>query len=128
MYEEYVKLAREGFKPFLKQAENNTDLAVKLLRTHTDNAVELIEGHLAHYKALAATHDLNAIVEMNMQYVEALRDKMVAVAREDAVTYEAAYTEASKIFEGSLAEAQVQAKKAAENIEKEFSKVVNKAA
>ena len=128
MYEDFVKLAQDSLKPAMKLAENNTALAVKLVQAQADNAAELMQGNLDHVKALVETKDLNAAVEMQQKYVEALNDKLVNAAKENAAVIEAAVTEAGKIFEGSLAEVQAQAKKTVENIEKEISKAGKKAA
>ena len=78
--------------------------------------------------AIAATKDLNAAVEMQQKYVESLNEKLVTAARENAAAIEAAVSEAGKIFEGSLADVQAQAKKTVEKIEKEMSKAGKKAA
>ena len=128
MYEDFVKLAQDSLKPVMKLAENNTALAVKLVQAQADNAAELLQGNLDHVKALVETKDLNAAVEMQQKYVEALNDKMVNAAKENAAAIEAAVSEAGKIFEGSLAEVQAQAKKTVENIEKEMSKAGKKVA
>ncbi len=127
MYEDFVKMAQESLKPAMKLAENNTALAVRLMRSQADNAAELMQGNLDHVKALAETKDLNEVVEMQQKYVEALNDKLVGVAKENAAAIEAAIAEAGKIFEGSLAEVQAQAKKTVENIEKEINKAGKKA-
>ncbi len=128
MYEDFVKLAQDSLKPMMKLAENNTALAVKLMKAQSDSATELLEGNLAHMQALAKTNDLNAAVEMQQKYVEALNEKLLTSAKENASAIEAAMTEAGKIFEGSLAEVQAQAKKTVENIEKEMNKASKKAA
>ena len=128
MYEDFVKLAQDSMKPMMKMAENNTALAVKLLRAQSDNAVEPMQGNLAHAQALVETKDLNAAVEMQTKYLEGLNEKLVTAARENVAAIEAAMTEAGKIFEGSMAEVQAQAKKTVEKIEKEMSKAGKKAA
>jgi hypothetical protein len=128
MYEDFMKMAQESLKPMLKMAENNTALAVKLMQAQADTTAEMLKGNLAHFQALAETKDLNAAVEMQQKYVEALNEKLVVVARDNATAVEAAITEAGKIFEGSIAEVQAQAKKTAESIEKEISKAGKKAA
>lgn len=122
MYEEFVKVAQDAMKPAMKLAENNTALAVKLLQNNATNAVEVMEGNLAHVKALAETDDLNVALEMQQKYVEGLNEMLVKAAKENTVAVETAVTEAGKIFEGSMAEAQAQAKKTVEKIEKEISK------
>lgn len=128
MYEEFMKMAQDSMKPAMKMAENNTALAVKLMQAQADNAAELMQGNLAHIKSLAETKDLNAVVEMQQKYVEALNEKLVAVAKENTAAIEAAVAEAGKIFEGSMAEAQAQAKKTVAKMEKEISKAGKKAA
>ena len=128
MYEDFMKVAQESMKPMLKMAENNTAMAVKLMKAQADTTAEMMQSNLEHLQALAATKDLNAAVEMQQKYVEAVNEKLVAVARDNAGVIEAAMTEAGKIFEGSLAEVQAQAKKAAETMEKEISKASKKAA
>lgn len=128
MYEDFVKLAQDSLKPAMKLAENNTALAVKLMQSQADNAAELMQSNLAHVQALVATKDLNEAVEMQQKYVETLNEKLVAAAKENATAIEAAVSEAGKIFEGSLAEVQAQAKKTVENIEKEMNKAGKKAA
>ena len=128
MYEDFVKLAQDSLKPALKLAENNTALAVKLVQAQADNAAEMMQNNLDHVKALVETKDLNVAVELQQKYVESLNDKLVNVAKENAAVIEAAVTEAGKIFEGSLAEVQAQAKKTVENIEKEISKAGKKVA
>ena len=128
MYEDFMKMAQDSMKPMLKLAENNTALVVKMLHSQTENAAELMQSNLAHVQALAATKDLNAAVEMQQKYVETLNEKMVTVAKENAAVVEAAVSEAGKIFEGSLAEVQAQAKKTVENIEKEMNKAGKKKA
>jgi hypothetical protein len=128
MYEDFMKMAQESLKPMLKMAENNTALAVKLMQAQADTTAEMLKGNLAHFQALAETKDLNAAVEMQQKYVEALNEKLVTVAKDNATAVEAAITEAGKIFEGSIAEVQAQAKKTAESIEKEISKAGKKAA
>ena len=122
MYEEFVKVAQDAMKPAMKMAENNTALTVKLLQNNAANAVEVMQGNLAHVKALTETKDVNAAVEMQQKYVEALNEMMVNMAKENAALVETAVTEAGKIFEGSMAEVQAQAKKTVENIEKEMTK------
>ena len=128
MYEDFVKMAQDSLKPAMKLAENNTALAVKLLQAQADSAADLMQSNLDHVKALMETKDLNAAVEMQQKYVEMLNDKLVGSAKENAAVIEAAITEAGKIFEGSLAEVQAQAKKTVENIEKEMSKAGKKKA
>ena len=126
MYEDFVKLAQDSLKPAMKLAENNTALAVKLMQSQAENAAELMQGNLAHVQALVETKDLNDVVEMQQKYVESLNDKMVTAAKENVAAIEAAVSEAGKIFEGSLAEVQAQAKKTVENIEKEMNKAGKK--
>ena len=128
MYEDFMKMAQESMKPMMKLAENNTALAVKLMKAQADATAEMMQGNLVHVQALAETKDLNAAVEMQQKYVEELNEKMVTASKENAAVIEAAVTEAGKIFEGSLAEVQAQAKKTAESIEKEISKAGKKAA
>ena len=128
MYEDFVKLAQDSLKPMMKLAENNTALAVKLMSAQSESVAELMESNLAHAQALAKTNDLNAAVEMQQKYVEELNDKLLTAAKENVAAIEAAVTEAGKIFEGSLAEVQAQAKKTVENLEKEINKAGKKAA
>ena len=131
MYEDFMKMAQDSMQPMLKMAENNTAMAVKLVKAQADATTELMQGNLAHVQKLAETKDLNVAVEMQQKYVETVNEKLAAVARDNAAVIEAAVTEAGKIFEGSMAEVQAQAKKAAETMEKEInkaSKAVKKAA
>jgi hypothetical protein len=128
MYEDFIKLAQESLKPVMKLAENNTALAVKLMQAQADSAAEMMQGNLAHVQALVETKDLNVAVEMQQKYVEAVNEKLAIVAKDNAAVVEAAATEAGKIFEGSIAEVQAQAKKTAESIEKEIGKAGKKAA
>lgn len=128
MYEDFMKMAQESLKPVVKMAENNTALAVKLMQRQTESASELLQGNLAHMKALVETKDLNAAVEMQQKYVESLNEKLIDSAKENVAAIEAAISEAGKIFEGSFAEVQAQAKKTVENIEKEINKAGKKAA
>ncbi len=128
MYEDFMKMAQESMKPMLKMAENNTALAVKLMKAQADTTTEMMQGNLAHVQALVETKDLNVAVEMQQKYVEGLNEKMAEIAKENAAVVEAAATEAGKIFEGSIAEVQAQAKKTADSIEKEISKAGKKAA
>ncbi len=128
MYEDFMKLAQDSLKPAMKLAENNTALAVKLMQSQAENAAELMQNNLAHVQALVETKDLNEVVEMQQKYVESLNEKLVTAAKENAAAIEAAVTEAGKIFEGSLADVQAQAKKTVEKIEKEMNKTGKKAA
>jgi phasin family protein len=128
MYEDFMKMAQESMKPMLKMVENNTAMAVKLMKAQAETTTELMQGNLAHLQALAGTKDMNAAVEMQQKYVESMNEKLVSVSRDNAAVIEAAVTEAGKIFEGSIAEVQKQAKKAAESMEKEISKAGKKAA
>jgi phasin family protein len=128
MYEDIMKMAQESMKPMLKMVESNTALAVKLMQAQADTTAELMQSNLAHLQALSVTKDLNAAVEMQKNYVEVLNEKLVNVAKDNAGVIEAAATEAGKIFEGSIAEVQAQAKKTAESIEKEIGKAGKKAA
>ena len=128
MYEDFMKMAQESMKPMLKMAENNTALAVKLMQAQAETTAEMMQSNLAHVQALVETKDMNAAIEMQQKYVEALNEKLVTTAKENAAVVEAAITEAGKIFEGSLAEVQAQAKKTAQNIEKEMAKAGKKAA
>ena len=128
MYEDFMKMAQESMKPMMKMAENNTAMAVKLMKAQAETSAELMQSNLAHLQALAETKDLNVAVEMQQKYAETLNEKLANVARDNAAVVEAAVTEAGKIFEGSIAEVQAQAKKAAESIEKEIGKAGKKAA
>jgi len=128
MYEDFMKMAQESLKPVMKLAENNTALAVKLMQTQAETTAEMMQSNLSHVQALVETKDLNVAVEMQQKYVETLNEKLVTVAKDNAAVIEAAVTEAGKIFEGSLAEVQAQAKKTAQNIEKEMAKASKKAA
>ena len=128
MYEDFVKLAQDSLKPAMKLAENNTALAVSLVKTQAGNAAELLQGNLDHVKALVETKDLNVAVELQQKYVTSLNEKLVVATKENAAAIQAAVTEAGKIFEGSMAEVQAQAKKAVEKIEEEINKVGQKAA
>ncbi len=128
MYEDFMKMAQESMKPMMKMAENNTALAVKMMQSQAEIATEMMQSNLAHVQALAEVKDLNVAVEMQQKYVEALNEKLMTVAKENTAVVEAAVTEAGKIFEGSLAEVQAQAKKTAQNIEKEIAKAGKKAA
>ena len=122
MYEEFVKVAQDAMKPAMKMAENNTAMAVKLMKAQADTTAEMMQSNLAHVQALVEVKDLNVAVDMQQKYVESVNEKLTAVARDNAAVIEAAMTEAGKIFEGSMAEVQAQAKKAAETMEKEISK------
>lgn len=128
MYEDFMKMAQESMKPMMKMAENNTALAVKMMQSQAEIATEMMQSNLAHVQALAEVKDMNVAVEMQQKYVETLNEKLMTVAKENATVIEAAVTEAGKIFEGSLAEVQAQAKKTAQNIEKEIAKAGKKAA
>ena len=108
-------------------ADESVEVKVKEERIGSGTA-ELMQSNLAHLQALSVTKDLNAAVEMQKNYVEVLNEKLVNVAKDNAGVIEAAATEAGKIFEGSIAEVQAQAKKAAESLEKEISKAGKKAA
>jgi predicted transcriptional regulator len=121
MYEDFMKMAQESMKPMMKMAENNTAFQAEI-------ATEMMQSNLTHVQALAEVKDMNVAVEMQQKYVEALNEKLMAVAKENTAVIEAAVTEAGKIFEGSLAEVQAQAKKTAQNIEKEIAKAGKKAA
>ncbi|MCP5010476.1 MAG: hypothetical protein GY942_10890, partial [Aestuariibacter sp.] len=98
------------------------------MKAQSDNAAELMQNNLAHVQALVETKDLNVAVELQQKYVEALNEKLTTVAKDNAAAVEAAVTEAGKIFEGSLADVQAQARKTAQNIEKEITKASKKAA
>ena len=128
MYEDFMKMAQESMKPMMKMAENNTAMAVKLMKAQAETSAELMQSNLAHLQALAETKDLNVAVEMQQKYVETLNEKLATVAKDNAAVVEAAVTEAGKIVEGSMAEVQAQAKKAAESLEKEIGKAGKKAA
>jgi phasin family protein len=128
MYEDFMKMAQDSMKPMLKMVENNTAMAVKLMKAQADTTTELMQSNLAHVQKLVETKDLNTAVEMQQKYVESVNEKLATVARDNAAVIEAAVTEAGKIFEGSMAEVQAQAKKAAESMEKEISKAGKKAA
>jgi 4-hydroxy-3-methylbut-2-en-1-yl diphosphate synthase IspG/GcpE len=128
MYEDFMKMAQESMKPMLKMVENNTALAVKLMQAQADTTAEMLQSNLAHVQALVETKDLNVAVEMQQKYVETVNEKLAIVAKDNAAVVEAAVTEAGKIFEGSIAEVQAQAKKTAESIEMEISKAGKKAA
>jgi 4-hydroxy-3-methylbut-2-en-1-yl diphosphate synthase IspG/GcpE len=128
MYEDLIKLAQDSMKPMMKLAENNTALAVKLMQTQAQNTSEMLQGNLVHVQALVETKDLNAAVEMQQKYVESLNEKMAVVAKDNALVVESAVTEAGKIFEGSIAEVQAQAKKTVETLEQEMAKAGKKAA
>ena len=128
MYEDFMKMAQESMKPMLKMVESNTALAVKLMQAQADTTTEVMQGNLAHLQALSVTKDLNAAVEMQQKYVEMLNEKLVNVAKDNATVIESAVTEAGKVLEGSIADVQAQAKKAAANLEKEISKAGKKAA
>lgn len=128
MYENFVKLAQEGLKPVMKLAENNTSLAVNLLKSQSEQAAELLQSNLNHFQALTATKDVNELVQLQQKYVETLSTKLVSVGKENAAAVEAALSEAGKVFEGTLANVQAQAKKTVEKAEKEMNKAVKKAA
>ena len=81
MYEDFMKMAQESLKPMLKMAENNTALAVKLMQAQADTTAEMLKGNLAHFQALAETKDLNAAVEMQQKYVEALNESSLLSPR-----------------------------------------------
>jgi len=128
MYEDFVKLAQDSMKPVMTLAENNTAMVVNLLKSQSEKTAELMQSNLAHLQALAATKDVNAAVQLQQKYVETLNEKWVAASKENAAAVEAAMTEAGKVFEGSLAEVQAQAKKTVEKLEKEMTKAGKKAA
>jgi hypothetical protein len=128
MYEDFVKMAQDSLKPVMKLSENNTALAVKLLNSQSVQTVEMLESNLAQVQVLAGAKDLNNAVELQQKYVESMGEKLLGVAKENAATIETAVGEASKLFEGSMAEAQEQAKKAVEKISKEVNKAGKKAA
>ena len=124
MYQNFMKLAQDSLKPVMKLAENNTALAVNLLKSQSEQTADLIESNLSHLQALVTTKDVNEVVQLQQKYVEVLGEKLVAVGKENAAVVEAAISEVGKAFEGSLAEVQAQAKK----VEKEITKAVKKAA
>ena len=128
MYQEFVKLAQENIKPVMKLAESNTALAVNLFKSQSEKTVDIMQSNLAHLQALSASKDVNEVVSLQQKYVEELGEKWVAASRENAAAVEAAVTDAGKVLEGSIADAQAQAKKTVEKIEKEISKVAKKAA
>ena len=128
MYQDFLKLTQDSLKPVMQLAENNTALAVSLLKSQSEKTVELLESNLAHLNALAETKDVNKAMQLQQQYVETLGEKLINVSKENAAAVEAAMSEAGKLFEGSLAEVQAQAKKTVEKLEKEIGKVAKKSA
>ena len=128
MYQDFLKLTQDSLKPVMQLAENNTALAVSLMKSQSEKTVELLESNLAHLNALAETKDVNKAMQLQQQYVETLGEKLVNASKENAAAVEAAMNEAGKLFEGSLAEVQAQAKKTVEKLEKEMSKVAQKKA
>lgn len=128
MYEDFVKMAQESMKPVMKLAESNTALAVNLLKSQSEKTAELMQANLTHLQALSVTKDMNEAVQMQQKYVESLGEKLLEASKENAAVVESALTEAGKVFEGSLAEVQAQAKKTVEKIEKEMNKASKKAA
>ena len=128
MYQDFVKLTQDSLKPVMKLAESNTALAVNLMKSQSEKTVELMESNLAHLNALAETKDVNKAMQLQQQYVESLGEKLINASKENAAAVEAAISEAGKLFEGSLAEVQAQAKKTVEKLEKEMSKVAKKSA
>lgn len=128
MYQDFLKLTQDSLKPVMQLAENNTALAVSLMKSQSEKTVELLESNLAHLNALAETKDVNKAMQLQQQYVETLGEKLVNASKENAAAVEAAMNEAGKLFEGSLAEVQAQAKKTVEKLEKEMSKVAKKKA
>ncbi len=128
MYEDFVKLAQENLKPVMKLAENNTALVVNLMKSQSEKAAEIMQSNLTHLQALSASKDVNEAVHLQQKYAEELGEKWVVASKENAAVVEAALTEAGKVFEGSLAEVQAQAKKTVEKIEKEMTKAAKKAA
>jgi Mor family transcriptional regulator len=98
------------------------------MQAQSEQTAQLMQNNLAHVQALVETKDLNVAVEMQQKYVEALNEKLATVAKDNSAVVEVAVSEAGKIFEGSLAEVQAQAKKTAANIEKEIAKASKKAA
>ena len=100
MYEDFMKMAQESMKPMLKMAENNTAMAVKLMKAQSDTTAEMLQSNLlAHVQALVETKDLNVAVEMQQKYVETVNEKLVTVAKDNAAVVEAAMiTEAGKIL------------------------------
>ena len=128
MYEDFVKLAQESIKPVMQLAEKNTALAVSLMKSQSEKTAEFMQSNLTHLQALAATKDVNEAVQLQQKYVEEMGEKLVAASKENAVAVEAALAEAGKVFEGSLAEVQAQAKKTVEKLEKEMNKAAKKAA
>ena len=128
MYEDMMKMAQDSMKPMMKMVESNTAFAVKMMQSQSASVSSLMQDNLAHLQALTATKDMNAALEMQQKYVDSLNEKMANVAKENSAVVEAAISEAGKIFEGSFAEVQAQAKKTVEKLEKEMSKVAKKAA
>ena len=128
MYEDFLKMTQDSLKPVMKLAENNTALAVNLMKSQSEKTAELLESNLAHLNALVATKDVNEAVQIQQKYVETLGEKLVEASKENAASVEAAMTEAGKLFEGSLAEVQAQAKKTVAKLEKEVTKAAKKKA
>ena len=93
MYEDFMKVAQESMKPMLKMAENNTAMAVKLMKAQADTTAEMMQSNLAHVQALVEVKDLNVAVDMQQKYVESVNEKLTAVARDNAAVIEAAMTE-----------------------------------
>lgn len=118
MYQDFLKLTQDSLKPVMQLAENNTALAVSLMKSQSEKTVELLESNLAHLNALAETKDVNKAMQLQQKYVETLGEKLVSASKENAAAVEAAMNEAGKLFEGSLAEVQAQAKKTVEKLKK----------
>ena len=128
MYQDFLKLTQDSLKPVMQLAESNTALAVNLMKSQSEKTVELLESNLAHLNALVETKDINKAIQLQQQYVETLGEKLINASKENAAAVETAMSEAGKLFEGSLAEVQAQAKKTVEKLEKEMSKVAKKTA
>ncbi len=128
MYQEFLKLTQDSLKPVMKLAENNTALAVNLMKSQSEKTVELLESNLAHLNALSETKDVNKAIQLQQKYVESLGEQLVAASKENAAAVEAAMAEAGKLFEVSLAEGQAQAKQTVAKLEKEVNKVAKKSA
>jgi hypothetical protein len=128
MYQDFVKMAQDNIKPVMQLAESNTALAVNLFKSQSEKTVDLMQSNLSHLQALSASKDMNEAVSLQQKYAEELSEKWVAASKENAAAIEAALTDAGKVFEGSLAEVQAQAKKTAQKIEKEITKAAKKAA
>ncbi len=93
MYEDMMKDVQENMKPVVDMAEINKKAAEKLIELQSRYVSDFVNATMAQMQALSSIKDPQEAIDLQVEYVKQLENKLTSVAEEEMAALSSAKVE-----------------------------------